>query len=108
MTAHVSLASRQATANRSRALAPTCRGRNFYDIDRSLRGLLPLYMQPQLLAHLGPHLASLGELAGGRLSELSETAERHQPVLHARDSFGRDEEWIEYHPAYREMEQIAF
>ena len=108
MTAHINLASRQATASRSRALAPTCRGRNFYDIDLSLRDLLPLYMEPALLAHLAPHLASLGELAGGRLSELSETAERHQPVLHARDSFGRDEEWIEYHPAYREMEQIAF
>ena len=25
-----------------------------------------------------------------------------------RDRFGRDEDWIEYHPAYREMEAIAF
>ena len=30
------------------------------------------------------------------------------PVLHPRDRFGRDEDWIEYHPAYREMETIAF
>ena len=29
-------------------------------------------------------------------------------MLHPRDRFGRDEDWIEYHPAYREMEQIAF
>jgi alkylation response protein AidB-like acyl-CoA dehydrogenase len=29
-------------------------------------------------------------------------------VLHPRDGYGRDEEWIEYHPAYREMESIAF
>ena len=25
-----------------------------------------------------------------------------------RDRFGRDEDWIDYHPAYREMEKIAF
>ena len=105
---HIDRASRQATAARSRALAPTCRGLNFYEIDRGLRNLLPLYMEPALFTHLVPHLTSLGELAGGRLSELSDAAERHPPVLHARDSFGRDEEWIEYHPAYREMEQIAF
>ena len=29
-------------------------------------------------------------------------------MLHARDRFGRDEDWIDYHPAYREMESIAF
>jgi alkylation response protein AidB-like acyl-CoA dehydrogenase len=65
-------------------------------------------MDAPLLAHLEPHLGELGELAGGRLYDLSDQAERHQPVLHARDGYGRDEEWIEYHPAYREMERIAF
>jgi hypothetical protein len=29
-------------------------------------------------------------------------------VLQPRDRFGRDEDWIDYHPAYREMEKIAF
>ena len=29
-------------------------------------------------------------------------------MLHPRDGYGRDEEWVEYHPAYREMESIAF
>jgi alkylation response protein AidB-like acyl-CoA dehydrogenase len=65
-------------------------------------------MEAPLLAHLEPHLAELGELAGGRLHDLSEQAERHQPMLHPRDGYGRDEEWVEYHPAYREMESIAF
>ena len=65
-------------------------------------------MQTPLLAHLEPHLAELGELAGGRLHDLSDQAERHQPMLHPRDGYGRDEEWVEYHPAYREMESIAF
>ncbi len=89
-------------------VGPDCRGLNFYSIDQSFRGLLALYMEPAMRAHLEPHLARLGELAGGRLDELAATADRNPPVLHPRDRFGRDEDWIEDHPAYREMERIAF
>ena len=102
------LTRRAASARRARHLAPSCRGLNFFDADHSLRGLLPLYMEAPLLAHLTPHLEALGALAGGRLDELAATAERHPPVLHARDATGRDEEWVEFHPAYREMEAIGF
>jgi acyl-CoA dehydrogenase len=108
MTIHVGLASREASSQRSAALAPTCRGLNYYSIDQSVQDLLPLYMEAPLLAHLKPHLDELGELAGGKLYDLSDQAERHQPILHPRDGYGRDEEWVEYHPAYREMERIAF
>ncbi len=81
---------------------------NFYRADPAFRRLLDIYMEPALRAHLEPHYDRLGELAGGRLDELAEVADKHPPVLHPRDRFGRDEEWIEYHPAYREMERIAF
>jgi alkylation response protein AidB-like acyl-CoA dehydrogenase len=50
----------------------------------------------------------LGELAGGHLDECARLADRHGPVLHQRDRFGRDVQWIEYHPAYRELERVAF
>ena len=89
-------------------LAPDCRGLNFFRIDLSLRQLLPLYLDGQTLARLEPHFDRLGALAGGRLDELAATADRHPPVLHARDRHGRDEDFIEYHPSYREMEAIAF
>ncbi|WP_368744758.1 acyl-CoA dehydrogenase family protein [Desertibaculum subflavum] len=105
---HAALATRAASVARSANLAPTCAGLNFFAIDNSLRTLLPQYMEPKLLKHLEPHLSELGELGGGRLGELSDAAEKHQPVLHPRDRFGRDEEWIEFHPAYRGMEEIAF
>ncbi|SDR47921.1 Acyl-CoA dehydrogenase [Rhizobiales bacterium GAS113] len=85
-----------------------CAGLNFYDIDHGLRDLLPLYLSGEDHAQLAPHLHRLGELAGGRLDELARIADKNGPVLHARDRFGRDEDWIEYHPAYREMEAIAF
>jgi acyl-CoA dehydrogenase len=89
-------------------IAPDCRGMNFYRIDSALHDLLRLYADPKLLAHVEPHLDRLGEIAGSRLDELAETSDKHPPVLHSRDRFGRDEDWIEYHPAYREMETLAF
>ena len=89
-------------------LAPDCHGLNFFDIDRSLQDLLPLYLPDDLREHMIPHYRRLGAIAGGRLDELARIADRHGPVLHPRDAFGRDEEWIEFHPAYREMERIGF
>ena len=85
-----------------------CRGLNFYRIDAGLQQLLPLYLDAATLAHLTPYFDRLGALAGGRLDELAALADRHPPLLHPRDRLGRDEDWIEYHPAYREMERIAF
>jgi acyl-CoA dehydrogenase len=89
-------------------IAPDCAGMDFFAADRGLRDLLTIYLPADALDHLNPHFQRLGQLAGGRLDELARIADRHPPVLHARDRFGRDLDWIEYHPAYREMEQIAF
>ena len=89
-------------------VAPDCRGADFWELDPSLRRLLPLHLAPPLLHHLEPALRRLGVLAGGRLDELAAAADRNPPVLHPRDRQGRDREWIEYHPAYREMEALAF
>lgn len=80
-----------------------CHGMNFYESDPAFRILLEHYMAPDLHGHLVPHLDCLGALAGGRLDELARIADRHAPVLHPRDSFGRDEDWIECHPSYRAM-----
>jgi acyl-CoA dehydrogenase len=89
-------------------IAPDCAGMDFHAADHGLRDLLAIYLPADILDRLNPHYRRLGQLGGGRLDELARTADRHPPVLHARDRFGRDQDWIEYHPAYREMEQIAF
>jgi acyl-CoA dehydrogenase len=89
-------------------IAPDCAGQNFYAIDRGLRGLVRLYLEPDDFRRLEPHFDRLGVLAGGRVDELARVADKHPPVLNARDRFGRDEDWIDYHSSYREMEQIAF
>ncbi len=89
-------------------IAPDCAGQDFYAIDRGLRDLVEIYLPADTRAKLTPHFKRLGTLAGGRLDELARTADKHGPVLHPRDRLGRDEDWIEYHSAYREMESIAF
>ena len=80
-------------------IAPDCGGMDFYAIDQSLRDLLTLYVPKSTLDHLTPHFQRLGRLAGGRLDELARVADRHPPILHPRDRYGRDEDTIEYHPA---------
>jgi len=90
------------------AIAPDTTGQNFYRNDPSLRDLLALYLPADLVAHIDPHLDRLGGMAGGRLDECARISDRHTPVLHHRDKFGRDIQSIEYHPAYRELEQAAF
>jgi len=92
----------------SERIAPDCHGLNFFDIDASLQGLLEVYLPRDLRVHLTPHYRRLGEIAGGALDELARASDRHAPRLHARDKFGRDEDWIEFHPAYREMERIGY
>ncbi|MEU7656836.1 hypothetical protein AB0C41_32980, partial [Micromonospora taraxaci] len=56
------LAGREATAERSRKLAPDCAGSNFFAVDHNLQALLPQYIETKLLDHVRPHLDGLGEL----------------------------------------------
>jgi acyl-CoA dehydrogenase len=90
------------------AIAPDTTGLNFFDVDQSLQDLLHIHVAPELLAHLTPHLQHLGALAGDHLDTCARLADRHTPILHHRDRFGRDVQSIEYHPAYRELERAAF
>ncbi len=92
----------------SSAIAPDTRGGNFFNNDPVLQDLLSLYLAPDLLAHLTPHLSELGRMAANELDEAAFLADRHQPILHHRDRFGRDHQHIEYHPAYRKLEAAAY
>ena len=89
-------------------IAPDCQGLNFYDIDKGLQGLLELRMDAAVREHMKPHYERLGGIAGTRLDELARMSDKHDPQLHARDGYGRDEDWIEFHPSYREMEALGY
>ena len=90
------------------AIAPDTTGLNFFRADRSLSDLLELHLAPELWRHIAPHLDRLGALAGDHLDACARLADKHTPILHARDRFGNDVQCIEYHPAYRELERVGF
>ena len=83
-------------------------GTNFYAADPTHAALAKLYLGETLFAHLEPHLIRLGALAGGELDALATQADRHSPVLHHRNRRGEDVQRIDKHPAYVEMERLAF
>ena len=70
--------------------------------------LLALYLPPEVNAHLQPHLERMGALAGREIDEWALTADRNPPELEHRDRTGRDAQRIVKHPAYVEMERIAY
>ena len=87
---------------------PDSRGINLFHADPGYRGLLELYLDPALFAHLAPHFERLGELAGGELDLRAAEADRNPPVLHHRARTGEDHQRIEKHPSYRRLEEVAF
>jgi alkylation response protein AidB-like acyl-CoA dehydrogenase len=90
------------------ATAPDVTGLNLYAIDKSLRDVLRLRLSPDLFAHLEPHFENLGGRAASDLDTNARLADRHPPALHHRDRHGRDNQWIEFHPAYRALERAGF
>ena len=87
---------------------PDRAGANAWLEDPEFAPLLALYLAPDLLQHLQPHLLRLGELAGGPLDELARTADVNPPTLQHRARTGVDAQKIHKHPSYVEMERLAF
>jgi len=87
---------------------PTTRGLNFYLVDPNLEFVCSTVMEPGTLERARPRLLEMGEVAGGVLDALAAEADRNPPRLRAWDERGRRVDEIERHPAYREMERLAF
>jgi len=90
------------------AAIPDARGLNLYRADPMAAALFAAYLPPALFAHLAPQLDRLGALAGGPLDELASIADKHPPTLSVRTRRGDDESRVLKHPAYVDMERIAF
>jgi acyl-CoA dehydrogenase len=87
---------------------PDQHGVNLFDSDPDLAALLPLYLPAELVQRLLPPLQQLGGLAGGVLDTLAQTADKNPPTLQQRTRTGLDLQHIVKHPAYVEMERVAF
>lgn len=55
-----------------------------------------------------PQLSAMGERAAREVAPLAVTADRNTPRLITHDARGMRVNRVEYHPAYREMERIAY
>ncbi|MEO8249774.1 MAG: acyl-CoA dehydrogenase family protein [Burkholderiales bacterium] len=97
-----------ATATESTHPVPDQHGVNLFETDLGLQSLLGVYLEPELLAHLRPRLSRLGALAGGPLDDLASTADKNPPQLKHRTRTGVDQQTVVKHPAYVEMERLAF
>ncbi len=87
---------------------PDSRGINLYRADRDAAALFAHYLPDALFRHLAPAFDRLGGLAGGRLDELAGIADHNPPTLSVRRRTGEDCNVVEKHPAYVEMERLAF
>ena len=87
---------------------PGTRGLNFYTADPNLEFVCSTVMEPDVLERAHPRLVELGAVAGSELDALAAQADRHPPTLRAWDERGRRVDEIVFHPAYHEMERLAF
>lgn len=83
-------------------------GVDLYAEDRNLRFLLARALPPGELRLAEPLLHGLGRAAGGELDRLAAVADRSPPVLRSFDRSGERVDEIVHHPAYRELERLAF
>jgi len=83
-------------------------GANLYREDPNLRFAVARALPPEQLAAAEPLLDALGEAAGGEIDRLATTADRNPPVLRPYDRRGERVDEIVHHPAYRELERLAF
>ena len=96
------------TASPVQDAMPTTRGMNFYLEDANLAFVCSSVMDAVTLERARPHLAALGAVAGDELEALAAQADRHGPVLRPFDERGRRVDEVVFHPAYHEMERLAF
>ncbi|EKE43193.1 acyl-CoA dehydrogenase family protein [Oceaniovalibus guishaninsula JLT2003] len=87
---------------------PDSRGTNAFRSDPAFAALMTIYLPDDLQGTILPQLDTMGALVGDRLERLALTADGNPPVLHPRTRTGADAPHVEKHPAYEEMERIAF
>lgn len=84
------------------------RGTNAFRADPAFRSLLSIYLPEKIAPVILGQLDRMGALVGDRLETLALAADQNPPSLSIRDRTGAPVERIEKHPAYQQMEQIAF
>jgi acyl-CoA dehydrogenase len=87
---------------------PTTRGMNYFLVDGAFQQLCEAVMGAETYARARPHLVAMGEVAGGELDALAHAADKNPPTLRSWDERGQRVDEVSFHPAYRQMEELAF
>ncbi|MFN2441780.1 MAG: acyl-CoA dehydrogenase family protein [Thermoanaerobaculia bacterium] len=81
---------------------------SYWEASPALQKVLASTLAPADRAWAGPKLEDMGALAASVVAPLSAVADRESPRLVTHDPAGNRIDQVDYHPAYRQMESIAY
>lgn len=81
---------------------------NYYTQDPVLQTVLGRLLRPETFEWLKPQVEALGETIPEFVEPRSALVDREVPQLKSFDRYGRRVDEIVYHPAYRELEGVAY
>jgi alkylation response protein AidB-like acyl-CoA dehydrogenase len=89
-------------------LMPDTSGINYYRADPDLSFLLRRHLSAEDYERAQGILTEMGAVASQKMDELAEIANRQGPVLVQYDKRGQRVDEVVFHPAYHELERIAY
>src|SRR5713101_1638666 len=89
-------------------LMPDANGINFYTADPDLAFLLDRHLSEEDNERAQPLLTDMGAVASQKMDQLAELANRQGPTLVQFDKRGQRIDEVVFHPAYHELERIAY
>ncbi len=89
-------------------LMPDTNGINFYSADPDLSFLLRRHLSSEDNQWAQKILIEMGAVASQKMDGLAEVANRQGPVLVQYDKIGQRVDEVSFHPAYHELERIAY
>ena len=92
----------------SDALIPDPPAYSYWEASHDFRHLCRRKLSDSAYAWAEPQLAAMGEAALREVAPRAAIADREQPRLITHDPRGERVSRVEYHPAYREMERVAY
>lgn len=81
---------------------------SYWDASPALRKILSAKLSAADFAWAEPQLTAMGDTAARTVAPLAAIADRESPRLQTHDARGNRVDRIDYHPAYREMQKIAY
>jgi acyl-CoA dehydrogenase len=96
------------TSGAAESLMPGSEGINFYSADPNLARLLRRQLSEEDYERAQPILIQMGAVAADQMDRLAAIADQHGPVLRQFDRRGQRIDEVLFHPAYHELERIAY